>query len=203
MHWTFEFMPAIPAGILWGAAFAVLLISGLQLWGGRRGTWLRILSLALLLLALANPNLVREERDSLSNIAVIAVDASTSQKLGSRETRTAGLLKSLDDKLRAIPNLEVRVITGTKGGSPGKEETALFTSLNRGLADVPPDRLAGVVLITDGQIHDAPATFASLGADAPLHALLTGSPGERDDRLQVISASIAAPAMLRRSKPPR
>ena len=59
----------------------------------------------------------------------------------------------------------------------------LFTDLAQALADVPPDRLAGVIMITDGEVHDVPASAAALGFDAPVHALLTGKPGEFDRRL--------------------
>ena len=64
----------------------------------------------------------------------------------------------------------------------------LFTDLGQALADVPPDRLAGVIAITDGEVHDVPGSASALGFDAPVHALLTGKPDEFDRRLQVLSA---------------
>jgi hypothetical protein len=64
----------------------------------------------------------------------------------------------------------------------------LFTDLAKGLADVPPDRLAGVIMLTDGNVHDVPGNAAALGFDAPVHALLTGKPGEFDRRLEVLRA---------------
>jgi hypothetical protein len=69
-----------------------------------------------------------------------------------------------------------------------RDGTMLFTDLAQSLADVPPDRLAGVVMITEGEVHDVPASAAGLGFDAPVHALLTGKPGEFDRRLQILSA---------------
>ena len=69
--------------------------------------------------------------------------------------------------------------------SPG---THLFADLNKALADTPPDRLAGVVMITDGEVHDVPKSAAALGFDAPVHALLTGAPDEFDRRIEVLSA---------------
>ena len=64
----------------------------------------------------------------------------------------------------------------------------LFTDLAKGLADVPPDRLAGVIMLTDGNVHDVPDNAAALGFDAPVHALITGKPGEFDRRLEVLRA---------------
>jgi hypothetical protein len=59
------------------------------------------------------------------------------------------------------------------------------------MSDVPRERLAGVVMITDGQVHDVPpgdpaAVAQELGA--PLHVLLSGKPDEGDRRLVVDQA---------------
>src|SRR5205814_9710830 len=51
-----------------------------------------------------------------------------------------------------------------------------------------PDRVAGALFITDGRVHDVPAEVAQLGFNAPVHALITGRPGERDRRMQRVSA---------------
>src|SRR6185295_3392502 len=66
--------------------------------------------------------------------------------------------------------------------------TRLFAALGAALADVPPDRVAGAVLITDGRVHDVPTDAAQLGFAAPVHALITGRPGERDRRVVLVSA---------------
>ena len=56
------------------------------------------------------------------------------------------------------------------------------------MSDAPPDRVAGAIVITDGEVHDAPdpRTF-HLGA--PFHVLVTGAPGERDRKLTVVRAT--------------
>ena len=66
--------------------------------------------------------------------------------------------------------------------------TRLFSALGAALADVPPDRVAGAILITDGRVHDVPADTAALGFAAPVHALITGHAGERDRRVVLVSA---------------
>src|SRR5205814_804214 len=56
------------------------------------------------------------------------------------------------------------------------------------MSDIPRQRLAAVVMITDGQVHDLPAgepPAAALEVGAPLHVLLSGHPDERDRRLVV------------------
>ena len=66
--------------------------------------------------------------------------------------------------------------------------TNLFADLNSALANTPPDRLAGVIMVTDGQVHDVPKSAQALGFDAPVHALLTGRPDEFDRRIEVLKA---------------
>src|SRR5262245_63664605 len=83
----------------------------------------------------------------------------------------------------------MRYVRSTSASADSERDgTMLFTDLTQALSDVPPDRLAGVVMITDGEVHDVPASAAGLGFDAPVHALLTGKQGEFDRRLEVVSA---------------
>ena len=65
--------------------------------------------------------------------------------------------------------------------------TKLFGALNAALADVPPDRVAGAIMITDGRVHDVPAEIAALGFNAPVHALITGRRDERDRRVVLVT----------------
>jgi hypothetical protein len=58
-------------------------------------------------------------------------------------------------------------------------------ALSDALSEEPRARIAGVVAVTDGRIHDAPAAPA---LDAPFHVLLTGSEEDWDRRLQVLGA---------------
>ena len=53
------------------------------------------------------------------------------------------------------------------------------------LAEEPPGRVAGIVAITDGRVHDPQAAPA---LPAPLHVLLTGREGDWDRRLVVSNA---------------
>ena len=66
--------------------------------------------------------------------------------------------------------------------------TQLFTALSAALEDVPTSRIAGSIMITDGQIHDIPQNAAELGFNAPVHGLITGSPEEIDRRISLVNA---------------
>lgn len=189
MRWSVEFIPFVPWPVVWALAGLGVLLFALLLWRARRGAILRALSYALILLAIANPHLKQEDREPLNDVVAVVVDDSQSQAIAGRVERTEAIRKNLEERLKTMPNLDVRLIHSTSTTSDSdRDGTMLFTDLGRALADVPPDRLAGAVLITDGNVHDVPANAAALGFDAPVHALITGKEGEFDRRLEVLKA---------------
>ena len=189
MRWSIEFLPFVSWPVIWGlAAFGVVLFA-LLLWRARRGALLRALAYAMLLLAIANPHLKQEDREPLNDVLAVVVDDTQSQTIAGRDPRTEAIRKDLEERLKTFPNLDVRWIhSASTSGDGDRDGTMLFTDLAKGLADVPPDRLAGVIMLTDGNVHDVPGNAAALGFDAPVHALLTGKPGEFDRRLEVLRA---------------
>ena len=189
MSWSVEFLPFVPWPVLWSLAAAGAVLLALLFWRSRRGAMFRLLSYALLLLAIANPQLKQEDREPLNDVLAVVIDDSQSQAIAGRTARTDAIRKELEEDLKAFPNLDVRWVHSTSTSADSERDgTMLFTDLAQALADVPPDRLAGVVMITEGEVHDVPASAAGLGFDAPVHALLTGKPGEFDRKLQVLSA---------------
>jgi hypothetical protein len=189
MRWSIEFLPFVSWPVIWAlAAFGVVLFA-LLLWRARRGALLRALAYAMLLLAIANPHLKQEDREPLNDVLAVVVDDTQSQTIAGRDPRTDAIRKDLEDRLKVFPNLDVRWIhSASTAGDADRDGTMLFTDLAKGLADVPPDRLAGVIMLTDGNVHDVPGNAAALGFDAPVHALITGKPGEFDRRLEVLRA---------------
>jgi hypothetical protein len=181
------FAPLVATQILW-AVIAAAVVFALVLFVSRsRGAAVRSIALALIALALANPSFTREDRDPLTSVAVVVIDKSPSQNFGDRVQQTEAARAKIVEQLHRIPGLEVRVIEA--GEADGETDgTRLFTALNSTLADVPSDRFAGVIMITDGRVHDVPADAASLGFSAPVHALVTGHQDERDRRVALITA---------------
>jgi hypothetical protein len=188
LNWSIDIAPIIPAPLFWAAIAVAVLLVGALAFRRTRGATLRAVSLACLMGALANPTLRQEERESLSNIAIVVMDESTSQTIAGRPAQAAAIRADVEAKLAKIPNLEVKWVTAAKPTGDGPSGTNLFAELNRSLANVPPDRLAGVILVTDGQVHDIPKSPAALGFDAPVHAILTGRPSEFDRRIEIIRA---------------
>ena len=187
-NWSIDFSPMVPSVLFWSGAVRAAVLVALLLLRRSRGALLRALSLAALLLALSNPTLRQEQRESLANIAIVVVDESLSQSIGGRPEQTAAIRRELESKLAGIANLQVRWVTSSRPNGETASGTNLFADLNSALANTPPDRLAGVIMITDGQVHDVPKAAQTLGFDAPVHALLTGQPDEFDRRIEVLKA---------------
>lgn len=181
-----SFAPLLPPYVLWAAAAAALLIAALLIVSRGRGALIRIVALALLLFALTNPSFTREDRDPVPSVAAVIVDKSPSQGFGQREQQTEAARNEIVDKLKAIPGLDVRVAEAGKADGEN-DGTKLFSALSSTLADVPPDRVAGAIFITDGRVHDVPADASALGFDAPVHALVTGQRNERDRRVVLMT----------------
>ena len=186
-NWSIDFSPMVPLPLFWAGVVLAAVLVAVLLFRRAPGGALRALALGLLVTALANPTLKEEERENLGNVAIVVLDESTSQSLAGRPQQMEDIRRDIEGKLGKIPGLEVKWVRAarpddTRGG------TNLFTDLNQALATTPPDRLAGVIMVTDGQVHDVPKSAAGLGFDAPVHALLTGRPDEFDRRIEILSA---------------
>jgi hypothetical protein len=181
------FSPLVPDAVIWTALALAAVIALLLFVTRTRGAAIRAIALALLVAALANPSLTREDRDPLTSVAVVVVDKSPSQSFGDRTRQTEEVRDALKKRLERIPGLEVREVEA--GQADGETDgTRLFHALGARLADVPPERVAGAFMITDGRVHDVPADVGALGFAAPLHALITGRPNERDRRVVLVAA---------------
>jgi hypothetical protein len=180
-RFALSFDPVLPWLIIaaLGALLAVVLV--VLAWARVRGALLRALASALLILALTNPVLQREEREGLPGVVALVVDDSSSQHLGNRRTQTATAVEALKERLNALGNFELREVHTSD--SPEGDGTALFADLTKLIDDVPPDQIAGGILVTDGIVSDVPENPAALGFNAPIHSLITGEEGEHDRRI--------------------
>lgn len=188
-----EFASLLPLTILLAVAVVAAALFGFSLWRRQPAAIWRLLTAAILLLVLANPAVVLEDREPQKDVAILLLDESRSQSIGQRPEQVATTAKALSENLQKLKNLEVRTVVmtaadGITGDAPqslaGQEGTRLFADISRALADVPRERLAGVIAVTDGQVHDAASTIAG-GLNAPLHVLLTGAAEETDRFLEI------------------
>ncbi|MEQ8267311.1 MAG: hypothetical protein RH982_08945 [Parvibaculum sp.] len=187
MAWNIVFEPLLPLYLILAMAvpgIAAILYSAYR---RARGAPWRTAALAILVLALVNPTIRQEDREAVPDVAAIVVDRSQSQDIGTRPDETSAALARIEERLAREDGIETRIVTAEN--NPDDENgTALFSALQEALADVPRERIAGAILITDGQVHDAPKNGAALGFEAPVHGIVIGRQGEKDRRLRVTEA---------------
>jgi hypothetical protein len=182
------FAPAIPLTLLWVMIGVAVLITLYGLVMRAKGSLARGLAFAVLLFALAGPMLVKEKHAPLQDVAVIVTDRSQSMSLGKRMAQAEAARAQIKRLLAQQPGLIVRETSVTTTATGDNNGTQAFAALNAALADVPPSRVAGAILITDGQVHDAPSP-ENLSLHAPLQVLVAGARGERDRKLSVLNAA--------------
>ena len=183
MTGTILFDPLLPWPVL--AVLAALVLGGVMLavTRGLSGWALRGAAGLVVLGALSGPAFQEEDRAALSDIVILAEDQSASQRLRDRPDQTNSTADAIEAALKARDNTEVRRITVPDGDEDAG--TRLMTALSDALAEEPRARIAGLIAISDGQVHDA-----NLPVDlpAPLQLLLTGKETDWDRRLLVRNA---------------
>ena len=183
MSRTVVFDPLVALPLIWALAVIAGLLVAFALWKGLRGWMLRGLAFIALGVALANPSLQEENRKPLSDIVLLLVDESSSQGLSDRKTQAEAAVAKVTAEVAALDNTELRVIRF--GDGPEDAGTLAMTALAQAMAEEPRARIAGAILVTDGQVHDlglAPAL------PAPLQVLLTGKKQDWDRRLIIKDA---------------
>jgi hypothetical protein len=182
-----NFVPLISFEWLVVLAATALVICVMMLLSRQKGALLRLVAFGLILLGLVNPSLINEDREKLRDVVAVVVDKSGSQILGARAKDTERAKLALGEQLAKRNFTDIRTIEVNEADS-ANDGTRLFEALRVGLTDVPSERLAGIIAITDGQVHDVPPTLKSLGFLTPFHALVTGVENEIDRRIEVIEA---------------
>ena len=183
MDGTIIFDPLLPMLAVYVAAGLAAAGVALAVWRRLPGWWLRALAALALLAALANPAVQREEREPLTDIVIVVSDESASQRLADRPDQNAAAIANVTDELARQPNTEMRLVT--LGDGEGDLGTTLMTAVADALAEEPQARIAGIILVTDGRLHDLARTPA---LPAPMHVLLSGQDGDWDRRLVVENA---------------
>ncbi|MBY0335105.1 MAG: hypothetical protein K2X11_00735 [Acetobacteraceae bacterium] len=180
---SFDLAPVVPLWLIAALALLSLIVLVPAALRGARGTAWRALAFALVLGALANPRLVEETRETRPDIALLVVDRSDSTRFAQGHAAAIeAARRQVEQRGQRLRDVEWRVAEVEEGGNTG---TRAFAAIERALADIPAQRLAAVILLSDGQVHDAPE---ALPFDAPFHLLLPGRPGEVDRRIRIIEA---------------
>ena len=193
------FSPLISSHLLGGLAIISLCLIAVMLWRRARGVIWRTLTILTLLAILANPIAREEEREPTADVVAIVSDRSASMSLENRTATVDAALVNLRKQLANLKGIETRFIEAgaqpfEASDSTTNNGTNLFAPLSDALADIPLDRLAGIIMLTDGLVDDASSTVLAKLKDttaksaAPLHVLLTGDPQAMDRRVVIEQA---------------
>ncbi|WP_289149468.1 hypothetical protein [uncultured Salipiger sp.] len=177
------FDPLLPWPAIWALGIVALAGAALALWRGLRGWPLRFFAGFVLVAALTQPSFQEEDRAPLTDIVLMVVDKSASQRLADRLQVTEDAADTLQARIEARPNTEIRRIE--VGDGEGDTGTQLMTALSTAMAEEPRGRIAGVFLVSDGRLHDLER---APGLPAPMHLLMTGREEDWDRRLIVRNA---------------
>ncbi|EDZ47720.1 conserved hypothetical protein [Rhodobacterales bacterium Y4I] len=183
MTQTILFDPLVPWPVIWAAGAVTLAALLLGLWKGLSGWALRALAALVLLAALSGPVHQSEDRAPLDDIVIVAEDQTASQQLRDRPEQMERARSELKAALDNRPGTDVRWVTVPDG--EGDEGTRLMEAIAQALADEPRARVAGIIALSDGQVHDADQPVS---LPAPMHLLLTGREDDWDRRLIVKNA---------------
>lgn len=177
------FSPLLPMPILIALGVLVIGFTAFAVWRGLAGWALRGLAAAVLVLALAGPVFQQEDRAPLSDIVLLVEDRTSSQSLKNRPEQTDDAIDRITRAIENRENTELRRVTVED--SSDDAGTQIMTALADTLAKEPRARIAGVIVASDGRIHDA---MLAPELPAPLHLLLTGEEDDWDRRLIVKGA---------------
>ncbi len=185
MDYSISLSPLLPLEVLFGAGVFCLALLIFAAWKGLRGWVLRGLSLSILLVALAGPQLNEEERDGLSNIVFIIEDKTASQSLSDRADQVALALENIRSEIGGMRNFEIRELQVENDLTERDSGSLVLSALNEAASEVANTRIAGAILITDGRVHDVNVLTEFPG---PIHILQTGRRGDWDRRLRLTNA---------------
>ena len=185
---SLQFAPGLPWLLIASLAAIAVLALAVALWRGLAGWALRAVAALVLLAALCGPSLQQEERDPLTDILLVLEDDSPSQSLSDRPAQNQLAREGLLAQIAARSSVDavwLRLSDLAPEGEGTVDGTRLMTALKKAVAELPANRLAGVVLITDGVVHDlqnAP------GLPVPVHAMISGRAQDWDRRVSVTDA---------------
>ncbi|WP_421782773.1 hypothetical protein [Kiloniella litopenaei] len=180
-----EWQPLVPLWMIY-TILGFALISLLSLFFLKsKGGELRAFFLVIVALFLSNPNLHKEISEALPELVLAIVDNSPSMNYGGRKSQAANALTSLHEQVNQRSDLILKTIQINGDAENG---TKLFDDIY--LTAEEKERLAGIVIISDGQIHDIPNTLegTQFPQNIPFHLFLAGDPDKGDRRIVIEQA---------------
>jgi hypothetical protein len=142
------FDPLLPGRGLDRGGLALLLLA-LALWRGLSGWWLRALAARRFCWRARQPVAADRGRAPLSDIVLVVVDESASQRISDRARTDRGGGAHLRERIGALDNTELRADRHRR--RRGQHRHPRHDRAAEALAEEPRARIAGAVLVSDGR----------------------------------------------------
>ncbi len=184
-NYGIEWAPLVPLPIIY-IVLGIAALSLLSLFILRsKGGEFRCVFMLIIALFLGNPTLHEKTSEPLPELIMAVIDNSPSMNYGRRKSQASDALTSLHEQVNKRADLVLKTVNISGSGEEG---TKIFKNIN--LTTEEKQRLSGVFLITDGQIHDIPESFEQTGLpqEVPLHLLLAGDQNKQDRRIIIDQA---------------
>ena len=192
MNGVVELSPFLPMAVIIVFAWIGLMICAVILLRSGPGAIWRILVTLAITVMLLNPKIIDEKGEPLSDVVAVIVDRTASQEVGDRSVQTDMAVNHIRSRLEKLDDVEVREVDITDALTDpvegDGEGSLLLNTLRLTLGSIPKKRVAGAILISDGQVHDQDLIAGLKEVDSPIHFLLTGQPDEVDRRLVIKKA---------------
>ncbi len=146
--------------------------------------YLRTLTFAAFLVFILNPQIDKKHTELYKDIVIVVSDTTQSIIETKKAKEVEAIHKDLSNQLKEIGNIEqinIKLNNNNNIEEYNVKEikTSLFKEVNNVINNLNIERLSGIIVITDGQIHDF-HNYNKLLSKTPIHYILVGNKNEKD-----------------------
>ena len=147
-------------------------------------TYLRVLTFLVFLVFILNPQINKKHSEHHKDIVIVVSDLTQSIIETRKAKEVESIHKDLSSQLKEIGSIEqinIKLNNNKKidQNNEKKIETSLFKEINNVINSLNIERLSGIIVITDGQIHDF-QNYNKLLSKTPIHFIMVGNKNEKD-----------------------
>ncbi|MEL7027069.1 MAG: hypothetical protein AAGO57_07575, partial [Pseudomonadota bacterium] len=163
-----------------------LAFTAFAVWRKLSGWWLRGLAFAALLVGILNPSVQMEERETLTDLVVLIVDETSSQRISDRSSQTAEAISEIEAKVARLGNTELRV--KTLGDADANRGSLIMGALAEAMAKPEARQCRGSDRRLKGSHRPSAPAFAIIGEPVTLTLMVEdqgAAPGETTAPLEI------------------
>jgi len=142
----------------------------------------RIFILILLIILILNPSINKDKKEYYKDIVLLVSDKSLSISETNKTEEVLNIKKKIINKIQNFSDIEIRNIEISNKNFPiekNDQGTFIIRQIKQEINSLNKKRIAGIIVITDGQIFDKPKIESAL-SKIPLHFIIAGSKNEKD-----------------------